>query len=361
MKKATQTLIERFCFHFLVLCIACYSPANFAQQPVLAGRVVAVSGSVTALDAAGQTRPLERRSEVFVGDTIITGPRGFTQIRMTDQAIVALKEATQFVIVDFSYQEQNQDDVATMRLIQGGFRTITGNIRGDDYNIETDFATIGIRGTDHEGTITEEGLYTGVYDGGTTVENDAASLDLGLGADYDYAQVQDPNLPPIGLTEQPTALGNIPVLNVDEQEDEDDGGDGDGDGNADGNGDGNADGGADGNADGNADGGADGNAGGGGGNTGGGGDTGGTGGTPGGTTGGGNPPAPPVPITLDNAFGSTGGGTTGGGTTGANPIGTQTDPITVNPNENTGDGTLDCALNSTNPACRPKPDASPTP
>ncbi|MEX2131815.1 MAG: FecR domain-containing protein, partial [Pseudohongiellaceae bacterium] len=236
MKKACKNLLERLSFQFLVLCIALYSPANFAQQNVVAGKILAVSGSVTALDVTGQTRPLQRHSEVYIGDTVVTGPRGFTQIRMTDDAIVALKEATRFQITEYSYADPAQADVSTLRLIEGGFRTITGNIgeqNRDAYNVETDFATIGIRGTDHEGVIDGGVLYTGVYDGGTEVENGGGTLFLGLGADYDFGQVDDANTPPVGLTLQPETLGNIPILNIDEPEEEDgddDGGDGDADG-----------------------------------------------------------------------------------------------------------------------------------
>ena len=81
---------------------------------------------------------------------------------------------------------------SSIELIEGGFRTITGTIGEQNReNYEAgiaNFATIGIRGTDYEVVITEVGeVFTGVYDGGTTIANDLGSLDLGLDADYDFA------------------------------------------------------------------------------------------------------------------------------------------------------------------------------
>ncbi|MDP6536609.1 MAG: FecR domain-containing protein [Gammaproteobacteria bacterium] len=186
MKRRYRNFIERLCYNFLLLCVATYSPGNYAQQDEeVAGRVVAVSGAVSARDTTGSARTLSRRSEIFVGDTVVTDTASFAQIRMTDAAIISLKELTEFEIVAYSYADNPGSDVSTMRLIEGGFRTITGSIGEqnlDAYNVETEFATIGIRGTDHEAVITDA-LYTGVYDGGTTLANDGGSLDLGLDAD----------------------------------------------------------------------------------------------------------------------------------------------------------------------------------
>ena len=128
MKTNTRTSLDRLCFNFLIVCLAFYSPANFAAEQEISGRVVAVSGEVSAIDSTGSSRQLRRRSEFFAGEIIVTQPSAFVQIRMTDSAIVSLKESTQFEILAYSYQDPSQDDISTMRLIEGGFRTITGQI-----------------------------------------------------------------------------------------------------------------------------------------------------------------------------------------------------------------------------------------
>ncbi|MDA0689427.1 MAG: hypothetical protein O2948_12390, partial [Proteobacteria bacterium] len=55
------------------------------------------------------------------------------------------------------------------------------------------------------------------------LSNAAGSLELGVGADFDFGRATDPNLPPEGLILQPVQLGNITVLNIPEPEDEDGG------------------------------------------------------------------------------------------------------------------------------------------
>ncbi|CAN0493482.1 unnamed protein product, partial [Discosporangium mesarthrocarpum] len=140
-----RKLLEKLSFQFLVLSLALYSPAGLAQSETLAGRVVATRGTVTALDPAGTSRSLARRSEIYVGDTVVTDAASFAQIRMTDSAIVSLKETTQFEIVAYTYEENPNTDESTMRLIEGGFRTITGTIGTNNreaVNVETEFATI---------------------------------------------------------------------------------------------------------------------------------------------------------------------------------------------------------------------------
>ena len=102
MTNSLQTITNRLCYYFLYLCIGLYSPAALIQEDVVAGRVVATRGQVSAVDATGSSRPLNRRAEVRVGDTITTGADAFAQIRMSDDAIIALKESTGFQILAYS-------------------------------------------------------------------------------------------------------------------------------------------------------------------------------------------------------------------------------------------------------------------
>ncbi|MDA0689426.1 MAG: FecR family protein [Proteobacteria bacterium] len=158
MKNYFQTCLNKSCYYFLFLCLGLYSPAGLAAEDEVAGRVVATRGAVTAVDVSGISRELERRSEIRVGDTIITQADSFAQIRMSDAAIIALKESSRFQVLAYSYDGDPANDISTMSLIEGGFRTITGAI-GDGnqsaYTVQTPYASIGIRGTDHEAVITD--------------------------------------------------------------------------------------------------------------------------------------------------------------------------------------------------------------
>ena len=223
MIKKTKNYFERMCYYFMLLCISLNSPAMYAAEgEIAAGRVVAVRGEVVAISSAGVSRDLGRRNPVFAGDTIVTEAAAFAQIRMTDSAIISLKESTRFEIVDYSFSDgqDTNNDVINMRLIQGGFRTITGaigNQNRDAYNVETEFSNIGIRGTDHEAVI-DGILYVGVYDGATIVQTSGGELSLGLRADFDFGLARNDLTPPEGLLLQPSQLGEIPVLDLAEIE-----------------------------------------------------------------------------------------------------------------------------------------------
>jgi len=218
------------------------SPAGVIAQNTsnYAGRVIIVSGNVVANDASGNARELTRRSLIYVGDSVITGASSFSQIRMIDGAQISLKESTELRILEYSYDDQSAEDAATLELLQGGFRTITGRIGRENREayraITRDLATIGIRGTNYEAILTEAGLVTGVWDGGITIENDFGSLDLGVSADFDYGLVESPASAPRGLMIQPVQLGNIQVVVTEDtaaEEEEDDSGDaGDSDNNS---------------------------------------------------------------------------------------------------------------------------------
>ena len=322
--------------HVLLLAVL-FTFSAHAQDGNVIGRVLQTSGYVSATDQAGAVRALARRSNVFEGDTVITGPQGFAQIRFVDGAMLALKEDTEFTFNEYSFDgDPGTADSAVMSMVRGGFRTISGSI-GDDsndtYRVETQFANIGIRGTTHEGVIVGLGpggstsgagtgagggagnggngqpaLYTGVYNGGTTVSNQFGSIDTGLGGSYDYAMTNQ-NQAPRGLLTQPNQLGRIQFVSETPGGDDDDEGD---DGQQGGGTDQDDNGtGGDGNDDGTGD---DDNGG-----PGGGGNDSEDGAPGGGTSGGGDDDDDPDFNTLGGNDGNTGGGvagTTGGSSTG---------------------------------------------
>ncbi|MDB3855965.1 FecR domain-containing protein, partial [Halieaceae bacterium] len=99
------------------------------------------------------------------GDVIITGKKARVQLLMADGARVAVRANSRFQIEAYrlpatapSTVATNLDEgEATMRLLKGGMRTITGAIgkgnNKDVYQMHTPVATLGIRGTQYEVTI----------------------------------------------------------------------------------------------------------------------------------------------------------------------------------------------------------------
>lgn len=151
------------------------------------GRVVINVGSLSAQNR-GATRQLNRRSSIYRGDTISTGGRGLTQIRLKDGALLSLRPHTEIKIAEYRYNgQQDGSELSTLELLRGGFRTITGAIghrNKQNYKVRTSVATIGIRGThyslvlcqqsscnDDGANEVEDGLYGGVADGSIVIEN----------------------------------------------------------------------------------------------------------------------------------------------------------------------------------------------
>lgn len=161
-------------------------PAYANQE---AGRFQFVHGSVEVVRADGETLVAERNLPVFEGDTVTTAAASSAQIRMVDDALMALRPRSELIIEGYQYN-QADDDSSLVNLARGGLRTVSGVIgrnRSENVKIETPVATMGIRGTDMdtfvvpdeqpgsnngvqsvlrvnsgEGTITSEGVELGV-------------------------------------------------------------------------------------------------------------------------------------------------------------------------------------------------------
>ncbi len=150
------------------------------------GQVVINIGDLTAQNR-GATRELQRRSSVYRGDTLATGGRSHTQIRLKDGALLSLRPYTSIKIAEYNYNgSEDGNERSVIELLKGGFRTVTGaigHLNKQNYQVRTSMATIGIRGTHYslvlcqqdscngDGEQVEDGLYGGVADGSIVIEN----------------------------------------------------------------------------------------------------------------------------------------------------------------------------------------------
>lgn len=177
------------------------------------GKVVIARGEAYALDANEQRRPLQRRSDIFEGDTLVTGADGSLQIRFQDNAILALREDSQLKITEYHGKDPNNDrERVLMDLLAGGFRTITGSIGKTDrdaYQVRTPNASIGIRGTHYEALLQTSSLLLGVYQGGIRIANDNGVLNLGADSEFIWGRV-NAGARPQGLLNPPEEL-NTPI------------------------------------------------------------------------------------------------------------------------------------------------------
>jgi hypothetical protein len=136
----------------IVIIVLIASLAGFATQAFASeakGLVVASRGTVIATGAA-DSRELKQGDEIFVEDEIMTGPKSFAVVQFLDGAKVTIKPNSEIVIEDYVYNG-NADDKATLSLVSGGLRVITGAMaknNPENYKVKTPVALMGVRGTE---------------------------------------------------------------------------------------------------------------------------------------------------------------------------------------------------------------------
>ena len=198
----------------VVLACGAAGPAHAAGAQVAVGRTVIALGTVQARAADGTTRTLRRHDALYEGDTLQTSIDGRAQFNFNDGGRLALRPATELAVEAYHDTLGIRDEKIAMRLIRGGFRTVTGRIARVNhaaYRMSTPYAVIGIRGTDWGATLEAGGdgqpvLLIGVNAGGVTITNDGGSLDIGANAAFNFARVSNLQLPPQGLTTPPPQL-----------------------------------------------------------------------------------------------------------------------------------------------------------
>lgn len=178
----------------VALAAACLAGPAWAD---VAGRVIAVSGQVTAVHPEGAARVLQRGARVHEGEVIDTGDAGRVQVRFVDEGLVDLKPGTRFEIERYDEGSAGSGGSAIMNLLEGALRTISGAIgHGDDdhYSMGTDVATMGIRGTQYALRYCEsgcaagaEGLYGRVDQGFIDVRTGAGQRGFGAGSFFRVA------------------------------------------------------------------------------------------------------------------------------------------------------------------------------
>ena len=175
-----------------------FSPMASAAEATVAGTVQKIRGTATA-HLSETTRDLLSGAPVMGGDRIATGHNTRLALEMADGAILTLGADTEFVISDYRFSEKLQQGSATMELLKGAFRAITGAIgklKERDFKIKTQVAVIGIRGTDFWGGFYfSEALDVALLGGkGIYVENAKGTVEVT--AQGDGTTIQSANTAP---------------------------------------------------------------------------------------------------------------------------------------------------------------------
>lgn len=176
-----------------------------------AGVVKVVDGDARAA-SGGKERSLKVGDVVNEGETLVTGKDSELHLGMQDSGFMVLRPNTRFQIEKYK-ADGDDGDSSVFRLLSGGVRSITGWIgkfNPRSYQIRTQQATIGVRGTDHETRYVPEGsaegepgTYDRVYEGETVIETADGRETVGK----DQAGFHSARAPA-----RPRRLGAIPVF-----------------------------------------------------------------------------------------------------------------------------------------------------
>lgn len=124
------------------------STLSFAEADN-AGMVVASRGEVIAMSDGG-SRELKQGDFIFVNDEIMTSNRSFAVVQFVDGAKVTVRPDSVMIVEAYLYNG-NEDDAATLSLVSGGLRVITGAMaksNPENYKVRTPVALMGVRGTE---------------------------------------------------------------------------------------------------------------------------------------------------------------------------------------------------------------------
>lgn len=128
---------------------------HFAQAQN-AGEVEFMRG-VGFAQTPGQTpRTLGKGLNLQEGDRLTTADGATAVVKLQDGTRMTVRPGSEMVLTQFKYKADAQDNSMVINMLRGGLRTITGLIAKSSPNaarIQTNTATIGIRGTDFDARI----------------------------------------------------------------------------------------------------------------------------------------------------------------------------------------------------------------
>lgn len=124
-----------------------------AESPAVAhaGFLKMVRGDVQLLSAGGVLRPGRVGDEVAPIERIVTGRDSAASLVLRDGSTLVVGPSSRLDLKEFSFDSTTRDGNMLVSLVRGSLRMITGLIgktQPDAVRIETQTATIGIRGTD---------------------------------------------------------------------------------------------------------------------------------------------------------------------------------------------------------------------
>ena len=166
-------------------------PAYSANAMEKIGEVSVALGSVTVkrMGADGQIEelPLKRGDDLFEGDEITTGERSFVKAKMLDGTRFHLGKSANATLDNFAFDEAAKLGSFEATVLRGGFHYKSGKI-GEMFadgstnhsTINTPTAIIGIRGSQADGVVSDDGRLILKHISGVFEVSDISGNPLGV-------------------------------------------------------------------------------------------------------------------------------------------------------------------------------------
>lgn len=139
-----------------ILLGSCLLLASATVRAQAAGSVEFSRGVGFAQTPGQMPRTLGKGLDLKEGDRLTTSDGASAIIKLQDGTRMTVRPNSEIVLQQYQFKENAPDNNMVMQLVRGGFRAVTGLIAKSSPNaarVQTNTATIGIRGTDFDARI----------------------------------------------------------------------------------------------------------------------------------------------------------------------------------------------------------------
>lgn len=154
----SQARVHRGVVFLMLLCSTFFANRALAQSPPVAaaGEVEFMRGVGFAQSPGQAPRTLGRGLALMEGDRLTTADGASAVVKLQDGTRMTVRPGSEMILTQFKYRQDAQDNGMVISMLRGGLRAITGLISKSSPNaarVQTNTATIGIRGTDFDARI----------------------------------------------------------------------------------------------------------------------------------------------------------------------------------------------------------------
>lgn len=141
-------IISQDGFHFTTNMFTIGTNMTCAEEP---GHITGGGGGLTIGPPGGPWRPLRPGDPVHAGDEIRTGPDGNFRLTLTDGTTLTAQKNSRVALNDYFFTPANgAADRSSVGFFDGALKYVSGLLakRKDNATVSTDYAVLGIRGTE---------------------------------------------------------------------------------------------------------------------------------------------------------------------------------------------------------------------